>query len=46
LRIRGILLDQLRGVLVLCRVEQLMRVRIAGQEALQANYVRTVFGAD
>ena len=40
------MLDQFRCVLILCRVEQLMRVGIARQEALQTNDVRTVFGAN
>jgi hypothetical protein len=40
------LFDQLRSIAILCRVEQLMRVRIAGQEALEANHVRTGFGAN
>jgi hypothetical protein len=44
--IRGILLDQFRRVVILCRVEQLMRVCIAGQETLQANHIRTGFSAN
>jgi hypothetical protein len=40
------LLGQLRRVRILCRIEQLMRVGIAGQEALQAHHVRTAFGTN
>jgi hypothetical protein len=40
------LLDEPGCVLILFRVEQLMRVRIAGQKTLQTNHVRTGFRAN
>ena len=39
-RVAGVMFDELRRIAILCGVEQLVRIRIARQEALQTNHVR------